>query len=49
MIPGRIPARKSLGIDISVTKAKIINKLEGGIMLPKAPAAAAIPPANLEL
>ena len=48
IIPGRIPARKSLGIEISVTNAKMIYKFEGGIILPTAPAAAAIPPANLE-
>ena len=48
-MPGRIPAKKSLGIETSLTKANIIIKFEGGIILPSAPAAAAIPPANPEL
>ena len=47
-IPGRIPAKNSLGIETSLTSAKIIIKFDGGIMLPKAPAAAAIPPAKPE-
>ena len=45
--PGTKPARKSLGIDCSAIKPYIINRLLGGIMLPKAPPAADTAPANL--
>ena len=45
--PGTKPARKSLGIDCSAIKPYMINKLLGGIILPKAPPAADTAPANL--
>ena len=45
--PGTKPARKSRGMDCSAINPYIINKLLGGIMLPKAPPAAATAPANL--
>ena len=48
MIPGMIPARNRRGMETSVTRAKIISRFDGGIILPKAPAAAAIAAANRE-